>query len=39
MLKSFNPIIVVAGEPKSIFLELFFKTFKKIENKSYVKEF
>ena len=32
MLKSFNPIIVVAGEPKSIFLELFFKTFKK--NKS-----
>ncbi len=32
MSKSFNPIIVVAGEPKSIFLELFFKTFKK--NKS-----
>ena len=29
MLKNSNPIIIVAGEPKSIFLELFFKTFKK----------
>ena len=31
MLKNFNPIIVVAGEPKSVFLELFFKTFKKFK--------
>ena len=28
MLKSSNPIIVVAGDPKSIFLEIFFKSFK-----------
>ena len=32
MLKNFNPIIVVAGEPKSVFFELFFKTFKKFKN-------
>ena len=32
MLKNFNPIIVVAGEPKSVFLELFFKTFRKFKN-------
>tara|TARA_X000000368_G_C23037986_1_gene715481 strand:- start:497 stop:1468 length:972 start_codon:yes stop_codon:yes gene_type:complete len=29
MLKSFNPIIVVAGEPKSVFLELYIKNFDK----------
>ena len=28
MSKNFNPIIVVAGEPKSVFLELFFKSYK-----------
>ena len=28
MLKNSNPIIVVAGDPKSIFLEIFFKSFK-----------
>ncbi len=33
MLKNFNPIIVVAGEPKSVFLELFFKTFNKFKKK------
>jgi 4-hydroxy-L-threonine phosphate dehydrogenase PdxA len=32
MLKNFNPIIVVAGEPKSVFLELFFKSFKKFKD-------
>ena len=32
MLKTFNPIIVVAGEPKSVFLELFFKSFKKFKD-------
>ncbi len=31
MLKNFDPIIIVAGEPKSIFLELFFKTYKKFK--------
>ena len=31
MLKNFNPIIVIAGEPKSVFLELFFKTYKKFK--------
>ena len=31
MLKNFNPIIVVAGEPKSVFLELFFKTLKNLK--------
>ena len=29
---NFNPIIVVAGEPNSIFLEIFFKA---IKNKKY----
>ena len=29
-----NPIIVVAGEPNSVFLELFFKCFKKNRYKS-----
>ncbi|WP_440931252.1 4-hydroxythreonine-4-phosphate dehydrogenase PdxA [Candidatus Pelagibacter sp.] len=29
MLRDFKPIIVVAGEPNSIFLELYFKVFKK----------
>ena len=28
MLKNYNPIIVVSGDPKSIFLEIFFKSFK-----------
>ena len=32
MLKNFNPILVVAGDPKSVFLELYFKTFKKFRN-------
>jgi 4-hydroxythreonine-4-phosphate dehydrogenase len=32
MLKNFNPIIVVAGEPRSVFFELFFKTFGKFRN-------
>jgi 4-hydroxy-L-threonine phosphate dehydrogenase PdxA len=32
MLKTFNPIIVVAGEPKSVFLELFFKTYKRFKD-------
>ena len=32
MSKNFNPIIVVAGEPKSVFFELFFKTFGKFKN-------
>ena len=31
MSKNFNPIIVVAGEPKSVFLELFFKSYKKFK--------
>lgn len=29
MQKNFNPILVVSGEPKSIFLEIFFKALKK----------
>jgi 4-hydroxy-L-threonine phosphate dehydrogenase PdxA len=32
MSKNFNPIIIVGGEPKSVFLELFFKTFKRFQN-------
>ena len=34
MLKDFKPIVVVAGEPNSIFLELYFKVLKekKIKN-------
>ena len=31
MSKNFNAIIVVAGEPKSVFLEIFFKTIQKIK--------
>ncbi len=31
---SYNPIIIIAGEPNSIFLEIFFKTFKKKKFKS-----
>ena len=30
---SYNPILIVAGEPNSIFLEIFFKTLKKIKIK------
>ncbi len=29
MLKNFKPIILIAGDPKSIFLEIFFKSLKK----------
>ena len=28
-MKKFKPIIIVAGEPNSIFLEIFFKALKK----------
>ena len=31
MSKNSKPIIVVAGEPKSVFLEIFFKTIQKIK--------
>jgi 4-hydroxythreonine-4-phosphate dehydrogenase len=31
MSKNSNPILVVSGEPKSVFFELFFKTFKKFK--------
>jgi len=34
MLKNFNPIVLIAGDPKSIFLEIFFKTLKKENFKS-----
>ena len=30
---SYNPILIVAGEPNSIFLEIFFKTIRKIKIK------
>ena len=30
----FRPILIVAGEPNSIFLEIFFKSLKKIKNKN-----
>ena len=30
---SYNPILIVAGEPNSIFLEIFFKTLKKTKIK------
>ena len=33
-MKKYKPIIVVAGEPNSIFLELFFKVLKKNKIKS-----
>ena len=29
-----KPLIIVAGEPNSIFLEIFFKSLKKIKNKT-----
>ena len=29
MLKNFKPIIIIAGDPKSIFLEIYFKSLKK----------
>ena len=31
MSKNFKPILVVAGDPKSIFLEIYFKSLKKIK--------
>ena len=31
MSKNSNPIIIVAGEPKSVFLELYFKSFQKFK--------
>ena len=34
MPKNFKPIIIVAGDPNSIFYEIFFKTFKKINCKN-----
>ena len=34
MLKNFKPTIIVAGDPNSIFYEIFFKTFKKIKLKN-----
>ena len=30
----YSPIIIVAGEPNSIFLEIYFKSLKKIKIKS-----
>ena len=30
---NYNPILIVAGEPNSIFLEIFFKVIKKIKLK------
>jgi len=32
MLKNFKPIIIIAGDPKSIFLEIYFKSVKKIKS-------
>ena len=29
----FNPIIIVGGEPQSIFLEIFLKSISKLKNK------
>ena len=29
MQKNYNPILIVSGEPSSVFLEIFFKTFNK----------
>ena len=29
MLKNFKPIVIIAGDPKSIFLEIYFKSLKK----------
>ena len=33
-MKKYNPIIIVAGEPNSIFLEIFFKTINSTKFKS-----
>ena len=30
---NYNPIIIALGEPYSVFLEIFFKTFKKLKKK------
>ena len=29
MLKNFRPILIVAGDPKSVFLEIYFKSLKR----------
>ena len=29
---NYNPILIVSGEPNSVFLEIFFKVSKKIYN-------
>ena len=29
MLKNFRPILIIAGDPKSVFLEIYFKSLKK----------
>ena len=29
MLRNFKPILIIAGDPKSIFLEIYFKSLKK----------
>ena len=34
MLKSFNPIIIIAGDPESVFLEIYFKSLKKNQFKN-----
>tara|TARA_B100001121_G_scaffold292354_1_gene293948 strand:- start:2525 stop:3472 length:948 start_codon:yes stop_codon:yes gene_type:complete len=34
MLKNFKPILIIAGDPKSIFLEIYFKSLKKNKFKS-----
>ena len=34
MLKNYKPILIVAGEPNSVFLEIFFKSIKKHRYKS-----
>ena len=34
MSKNFKPIVIVSGDPNSIFYEIFFKTFKKVKFKS-----
>ena len=33
MLKNFRPILIIAGDPKSVFLEIYFKSLKKINLK------
>ena len=34
MLKNFKPIIIIAGDPKSVFLEIYFKSLKKYKFKN-----